>query len=203
MSTVAGSRPAASSRRRRSSIASASCSVVSSDAVRAVVATMAGAGNGHQPSPWSATRCRAVPLLPPIQIGGCGWVIGRGWAVMPRAEKCRPSTVTSSPVQMARMTPRRLVDELVALGVVHPERRELALEVPSPDGEREATAREHVERGRRLRDDERVPIGEDHDVRDQAQRVGDRRREAEAHERVEGVVAARLAASDRWAPGGR
>ena len=32
----------------------------------------AGAGNGHQPSPRSATRWRARPLLPPIQIGGCG-----------------------------------------------------------------------------------------------------------------------------------
>ncbi len=41
---------------------------------------------------------------PPIQIGGCGLLNGRGCAVMPRALKCLPSNEMSSPVHTARIT---------------------------------------------------------------------------------------------------
>ena len=74
------------------------------DAVPAVCASCGGAGNGHQPSPYSATRWRAVAVLPPIQIGGCGSLTGLGCAVIPAALKCFPSKEMSSPVQMARIT---------------------------------------------------------------------------------------------------
>jgi hypothetical protein len=85
-------------------MASASRSGVSRATVRAVLARSAGAGNGHQPSPWSATRWRARLLLPPIQIGGCGSLTGRGCDVTPRALKWRPSKDTSSLVQIALST---------------------------------------------------------------------------------------------------
>ena len=85
-------------------MAAARRSGVSRAIVRAVLARTAGAGNGHQPSPRSATRWRARPLLPPIQIGGCGTLTGRGCDVTPRALKWRPSKLTSSPVQMALRT---------------------------------------------------------------------------------------------------
>lgn len=63
----------------------------SSWAVRAVCASTAGAANGHQPSPYLTTRLRAAAVLPPIQMGGCGALTGRGCAVMPLAVKVFPS----------------------------------------------------------------------------------------------------------------
>ena len=84
----------------------------------------------------------------------------------------------------------RLVEQLVALGVVDAERRELSLQVAGADGQREAAAGQHVERGGCLGDHERVAIRQHDDVRDQPQRGGVGGREAEGDERVEGVVAA-------------
>src|ERR1700744_553958 len=83
MSSADQSLSAASQRRRRSSIALARSSLDVRDEVPAVWASCGGAGKGHQPSPYSATRCRAVVVLPPIQIGGGGVGKGGGGRVKP------------------------------------------------------------------------------------------------------------------------
>src|SRR3546814_2249133 len=74
--------------------------MVSSAGVRDVLATAAGAAKGFQPSAESATRWRALALLPPIHTGT--GVLGLGLAVWPSAVKKRPSCLKSSVVQMPR-----------------------------------------------------------------------------------------------------
>jgi len=84
-----------------------------------------------------------------------------------------------------------LVEELVALVEVDSERVELGLEVPDPHAEHEAPVREPVEGGRRLRDEQRVAVGEHGQVGEQPDPLRDRGRVAERDERVERLVAAR------------
>src|SRR5258708_7012757 len=91
-----------------------------------------------------------------------------------------------------------LVEQVVALGVVDPECRVLALEVSGARREGETPARKEIEGRAGLGDDERVPVRKNHDVRDQPQRRGPGRRETHRHERVEGVVAAGLEPALRW-----
>src|SRR5690606_4464474 len=83
-----------------------------------------------------------------------------------------------------------LVRALVARCEVGAERRELACEVAGGDAQHEAPAREHVERRGRLRDQERVAIGQHQHVGEQAQARGRRGRERERDEGIERVVAA-------------
>ena len=161
-------------------------------AVPAVFASWAGAANGHQPSPCSTTRRRARPVLPPIQIGGCGRVAGSGCAVIPRALKCRPSTVTSSSVQIARITASASSNSSLRSSYSTPSAANSRFEVAHADREREPAPGQQVERRPCLRDDERVAVRQYDDVRNQAKRRRPRRREAHRHERVERVVAAGL-----------
>ena len=64
----------------------------------------------------------------------------------------------------------------------------LRLEVPGADAEQEPAARQHVEGGRLLGEDERVPLREDDDPGGEQQPLGGGGHEAEVHERVEDRV---------------
>src|SRR5439155_20564726 len=79
----------------------------------------------------------------------------------------------------------RLVDAPAAPGEGDAERCELALEMPGPHAEDDPPARERIERGEGLRGDERVPVGQHVDVREEADVAG---RGSEEPERRHGVV---------------
>ena len=86
----------------------------------------------------------------------------------------------------------RLVEQLVALLEVDAQGPVLGPLVPGGGGQDEAALGEHVDRGHRLRHQERVPVREHHDVRDQLQPGGQRGDEGQRGERVESIVTAGL-----------
>ena len=94
---------------------------------------------------------------PPTQIGTCGCT-GRGrW---PTSSNCQRSPWCDGEL-VGERGPHGvdgLVEQPPAVGERHAERVELALDVPGPDAEDRAAARELVERGPRLGDRERVPV---------------------------------------------
>ena len=157
--------------------------------VRDVLASHAGAGNGFQPSPCSATPTageRAVATDPDRHVARLrvhadllGGVAGALEAVP-----------IGAPHAAHRL--ERLVEELVAPLEVDAERAVLAAQVAGCHRQREPTAREHVDGGGRLRDEERVAVRQHDDVGDQPDALGHRGDVGERGERVERVVAARV-----------
>ena len=98
---------------------------------------------------------------------------------------------------------QRLIEQLVALGVVDAQRRELALQVAGAHGQREAPTGQHVERRAGLGHHEGVAVRQHDHVGDQADPVGGRRREARARRTGRGRRGRRLPASAARGPGGR
>ena len=83
-----------------------------------------------------------------------------------------------------------LVEELVALVEVDAEGPELRLQVAGGRAQDHPPARQRVEGGHRLRQQERVAVGDHGDVGEEPQPLGCRRGPGEGDEGVEGVVAA-------------
>lgn len=83
-----------------------------------------------------------------------------------------------------------VLEELPALREVEPLGRVLLLLPARADADLEPPAREHVERGDRLRGQKRIAVGRDQHVRLHTQPRGRRRHERERHEGVERLMAA-------------
>ena len=81
-----------------------------------------------------------------------------------------------------------LVDAGVAGLEVDAEGGELGLHVPDPGTEDEAPARQDVDRGRGLGQQEGVAVGDDGQVGEEPQGRGPIRHDRQGHERVEGVM---------------
>jgi hypothetical protein len=95
--------------------------------------------------------------LPPIQSGGCGCWSGRGAACCPWPRSA-PDQLDALLGPGALHRADRLVGDVVARVEVGAERLELALQIARRDAEDQAPAREYVERGGRLREQERVAV---------------------------------------------
>ena len=151
-------------------------------------AAATGFGNGTQPWPSSTARRIARLLLPPTQIGGCGWLTGRGRIVTDASPEVpaldRDRVLGPHPPHHLDA----LVEQLVALVELHAQRAELRAQVAGRDAEDHPTVRERVERRHALRREERVAVRGDVHVGLQPQRRRRRGRERQPDERLERVV---------------
>ena len=114
-----------------------------------------------------------------------------GFAVCPSAVNVDPlvGEVVVAPDALNDLD--RLVEERVALCEIDAERLVLTAQVAGGDGQDEPSPREGVQGGGGLGDHEGIAIGQDQDVRNEAQPIGDRGAKGECGKRVEGIVAAR------------
>ena len=128
--------------------------------------------------------------FPPIQIG-IGSCTGRGLAITsPRVEvTALVAEWLTAPVEWQHV--EHLVEQRVALVEVDAERVELRFEVAGADPEDASAARQRVDGGGGLREQERVAVRGDGQVGEQAEPLGCRGHVTERDERVERLVPAR------------